>query len=179
MAWEEPATEDEQAGYENAIAAVTDALYEDDKTHEAVMRMLSIGDPLQAIAKAAVMLITEIDKKIDIPRAVLFELPGDLFDMLHELGDKAGLFTLTPQQEKTGVAATQELVLKAYGMDEEELQDITSSLTEQDVQELSGVYQEVTSDGVPTESIGGGSDQRLGDNGSPTGGETPETPQGI
>lgn len=143
--WTENATPEEQKEYENVLRAVSVVLYDDDKTHNSMMQMLQAsGEPTEGIAKAAVTLITQVDKQVQIPEVVLLDLAGDVFDMLNELGNKAQIFNLTPEQEKVGLAATQETLLRSYGLSEEDLTNLAQGLGQQDVNELAGIYGEAT-----------------------------------
>lgn len=142
--WEQPATEEEQQAYEEVVAKISDTIYNNDQAFAGIEKMLQGPDPVDSLARATVLLITEIDKKIDIPEYVLPQLPFIVFDMLNEIGTKAGFFELDDQQIKTGLGAAQETLLRAYGFSEEDVIAATEGVNEQDGQALVDAYQEVT-----------------------------------
>lgn len=143
--WQQQATPEEQQEYERVMQAISTALYDDDKTFEAVNQMLQSGeDPVQAVVKATILVITEIDKKIDIPDVVLPQLPSTVFDMILEIGTKAGVLNLTDEQVKAGVSAAQQMLMQVYGLTEEDFAGLSEGLDENDVNELAGIYQDAT-----------------------------------
>lgn len=142
--WEQEASPEEQQQYENALAAISEALYENDQTFEGIEKMLQSGDPIDAITRAGVTLITEVDKQINMPEAVLFAVVPDVFDMLVEIGTRAGFFEMDDEQMKLGLATFQETLLRAYGVSQEDYMAISQQFNEQQANELAGLYQEVT-----------------------------------
>jgi hypothetical protein len=177
---ETQATPDEQQAYEQALQAASEILYRGDDTHEGVLKMLRAGEPVDSLVKTSLFVLTQLDQKLNLPEAVLLQLLTTLFDLLQEIAAKANLFTLTPQQEKTGLAAAQQALLQVYGVGEEDLTGLTEGMTEADVADVSQTYDEVTNAewNVPTGPAGGG-EERLGDNGGEVGGGAPASPPAV
>jgi len=144
FAWMEEASPEEQADYARAIQAISKALYETDEVFDGIEGMLQGPDPVDALVRATVTLITEVDKKIQISEVVLPHLPFVVFDMLLEVGTKAGFFDLSERDIKVGMAAAQETLLRAYGVTEEQFEEASRGLNQRDVDQLADVYQEVT-----------------------------------
>lgn len=143
--WEQPASKEEQQEYERVLKAISRVVYEDDRTFAGIEKMLKGPEPVDSTVRATIMVITEVDKKIDIPMVVLPQLPFIVFDMLEEVGEKAGIFKMSDEQSKVGRGAAQETLLRTYGFSEEDFMAATDGLGEKDVNELVGAYQEVTS----------------------------------
>jgi hypothetical protein len=142
--WEEQATPEEQEQYEQVLAAISKALYSDDKTFEGFEQMLQGDDPVDSLVRATTTLISEVDKKIQIPEVVIPQLPMRVFDMLLEVGTKAGFFELTDEEIRLGAGAAQDTVNRVYGISAENFEGMTADLNEQDVEQLSSYYDEVT-----------------------------------
>ncbi len=152
--WESAASGEEQEEYENAMEAMSKVIYEEDGTFNGLMGMIENDDPVSGLIKASATVVTEVDKKIDIPEAVIPALPRAAFGMLYEAAVKGGsMEELSEQDELTAIAATQDMVMQAYGMGTEDFQNMTNDLSESNVGELEGLYnQAVQGDGFSTKS---------------------------
>ena len=143
---EEASPEDQQM-YEQALAAVAQVIYEDDKSHIRIMKMVQkVGEAegeLTALVKATVTVITEVDKQIDIPEDIIINIADEVFMMIAELANKAYGFDATEKQMKQGIAATIEIILKTYGMEESEWYNMAGQYDEPQAQELMGYIQEM------------------------------------
>jgi len=152
--WESAASGEEQEEYENAMEAMSKVIYEDDGTFEGLMGMIENDDPVSGLIKASATVVTEVDKKIDIPEAVIPALPRAAFGMIYEAAVQGGsMEELSEQDELTAIAATQDMVMQAYGMGTEDFQNMTNDLSESNVGELEGLYnQAVQGDGFSKKS---------------------------
>lgn len=152
--WESAASGEEQEEYANAMEAMSKVVYEEDGTFDGLMGMIENDDPVSGLIKAAATVVTEVDKKIDIPEAVIPALPRSAFGMLYEAAVKGGsMEELSEQDELTAISATQDMVMQAYGMGTEDFQNMTNDLSESNVGELEGLYnQAVQGDGFSKKS---------------------------
>jgi len=153
--WEKPASQEMQMEYENAVSAMSDILYENEKSYQNIMRMVEAEPGPVGLIKAASTLVTEIDKQIDIPEGVIPSLPAQAFDMLHELAVENNIMEqLSEEEEATAVAGAQEMILGAYGMDTEDFRNTTDGLTMKDVDTLTNLYnQSVKGNGFSKKSV--------------------------
>lgn len=140
---ETPATPEEQEAYENAVAAATEMIHGDDTVHEGIMSMLGAEKPADALISATMLVLTEIDKKLDLPEVVIFELASTIFDLLVELGETAGLFSLDESQEKKIAGALAQMILQTYGGEAEDIQQFLSGVSDQEAASTLETYKEI------------------------------------
>lgn len=130
----EAATPEEQQAYDSAIQAITDIAFGNDQSHQQVLQFIAdemeTTGPTGALVKCTAMLITEVDKQLNLPESVPINLADDVFVMLQELAEAANLFTLEDKEMKQGVGAAQQMLMEAYGGDLEGFEQTVGSLGE-------------------------------------------------
>ena len=142
-----PATEQEQEQYEIALAAVAELVYTNDKSHLRLVEMLkSTGEqegPQVAVVKATVVIITEVDKQIDIPEAVIINIVDEVFMMIAELLAQVVQYDMSEKELKQGVASAQQMILEIYGVERGDAYNHINEFDEAGVTELLGYMQEI------------------------------------
>lgn len=136
------ASPEEQQAYEQALSAVSEILYNDDNMHIRIMKMIqTVGEAesqMSGLIKATVTVITEVDKQIDIPEEMILNIADEVFLMIAELANKALDFDVPEKEMKQGIAATIEMLARAYGIKEEDWYNMASQYDKQQVQEIQG-----------------------------------------
>ena len=140
---ETPATPEEQEAYEQAAAVAVEIIHGSDSTHEGILEMLTGGEAPDALVSTTMLVLTEVDKKLDLPEVVIFELASTIFDLLVELGEKAGIFTLDEAQEKKIAGALTEMILQAYGAEAEDIQQFLGGVSDQEAASTLETYKEI------------------------------------
>lgn len=145
LPWEEPATPEEQAALEPAVKEAARVIYEDDAGHGGVMSMLGGADsPVDGVIRAVSTIVTQIDQKLNLPVAAIGALTHEVFNMVSDVATNSGKFQMSDQDLKLALAGTQEAVMKAYGMEESELEGLAEGLSDKDVRDLKSTYEDVT-----------------------------------
>ena len=132
------ATPQEQAALEGAINAAAHLLYKDEGSHEAIMGILqSSGEEPQAgVIEAVKMVVMEVDNQLDMPELIIAEFTAQVTDMVMELGEKAGVFQMSEQQQVDTLALVTIAILEEYGAEPGDLQEVLSSMSGGEQQEL-------------------------------------------
>lgn len=143
----EDASPEEQEAYDAAVQAITDIAFGNDQSHQQVLQFLAdeaeSTSPTGALVKGTAMLITEVDKQMNLPESVPINLADDVFVMLQELADAAGLFRIDEKEMKQGVAAAQQMLMEAYGGDLEGFQETFAGFQESTLRESLGALEEI------------------------------------
>ena len=134
------ATPEEQQQYEETVQALSMMIYDDEKATMNLMQFIATTaeqeSPTIALAKATMMVITETDKKIDIPEVVLFNIVDDTYYMLSDLAIEGLQLEVSDEDMVRGVAASIQLVMQSYGVTKEEWMDYVGSIDEAGAQKL-------------------------------------------
>lgn len=138
-------TPEEQAAYEQAMEAIGEALYADDKVSENIIQMVvSDSDPVSGLTKATVQVITEVDKQVDMPEEVILGTVRETSARIVEMVEAVHGETFDePMMEKSAGAAI-DMLLEAYGVDEDDAQMIAQSV-QGDMPGIQQKYKELTS----------------------------------
>lgn len=141
--WEEEADPEEQAAFDEAVKEAARVIYGDDGGHNSVLSMLKRGHPTTAIPKIVGMLVTEIDKKMNLPVSTVAALGAQIFHMVDDVATTTGI-EMDDQDAKLALAASQQMVTEAYGLEAEELEAMGQSLSTEDIKTLKGIYEDAT-----------------------------------
>ena len=126
---EEAATPEEQAEYERAVGALYAMLYTNEGTSKAVLDMIQPNNKVDSIAKAAVLIIQQLDDKLDLDEAVIPQLVMDVPDELIEIGERAKGMTFSDGELQAILGATQELTMQVFDVDAKKAQQLVGSLS--------------------------------------------------
>lgn len=135
-----PATEEEQAAYEQALSLVSRLIHGEDATHAAIMKMLDPREKIGSVAKAAVAVLSEIDGQMDIAEQVLIGVLTQTVDWLMELATVGRGMKFSEKEEAQVLATATELLLEVYGVDEDDYATLTEGLSNQDMSDFHDQY---------------------------------------
>jgi len=115
----EEATPEENQELERAFGAVSEALFGNDKSHKAMVNKMDPQDKVGSAASVSTLLITEVDKKINIDEGVIAGLVPPTVDAVIETFEKARQVEFSDTETTQALATTMEAVLATYGVDPE------------------------------------------------------------
>jgi hypothetical protein len=143
--WEDEATPEEQQAFEAAVEEAARIIYADDTGHEGLLKVIANDpSPEEGYVKAVTTVVTELDKKMNLPVGIISGLAIDVFNMIDDIATNSGIVQLDDQQAQLAMAGVQDALNKAYGMEEEELEGIAQNLSDKDVQQLKALYEGAT-----------------------------------
>lgn len=145
---EEPATPEEQAEYERAVGALGKVMYEDDNTAGAVVDQLREEDPVGSMVKAAILLVRQIDDRLDLDENVIAQFTMEVADRVIDLYENKFGTELEEADVEKVAAATWEGVLQVYDIDEEDYRQFTQGMPPDEVKAMEQQYQEKLGGGV-------------------------------
>lgn len=143
---EEEASPEEQEAYERATEALYQVLYSNEGTSRAIVDMLQPEEKIGSVVKAALMTVTELDKKIDMDENVIPQIAMDTADMLIELGERAKGMEFSEQEAQAVAGATWEGVLNAYGIDESAVEEISQGMSPEEIAAQESNYKQFLGD---------------------------------
>ena len=146
MGADQPATEDEQREYERAMKALSTVLYQNEKTSNAVIKQLTPGEKIGGVAKASMLVLTQIDTKLDLDEVVIPEFTQEIVDRIIDLYENVHGEEFTDQETAAAMGATWEGLMEAYGVDEEDYAELTAGMSEKDLQGYKDQYKQVLGD---------------------------------
>lgn len=126
------ATEDEQAEYERAVSALSKVLYENERTSNAVISQLTPEERVGSIAKASMLVINQLDEKMDFDEAIIAELTQETVDRVIDLYENKHGEELTDADTQAALGATWEGIMEMYGMDEDSYAELTAGMSDDD-----------------------------------------------
>ena len=141
MDGEEKASPEEQEEYEKALAAMHIVLYKNEKSSDQILNMLTPEDKIGSLAKAGMMVISQLDAKLDLDENIIAELTGDVVDNLVELGEQGKGFTFSEQELQAALGSTWEGVMQIYGVDENQYASFTEGMSDEQMSGYQKEYQ--------------------------------------
>lgn len=139
----EQASAVEQREYERALAGLYKVLYEDDRTHQAVLRGLKSTpfNKVEPITKTSLLLIQQLDEKVDLDEAVVAQITGDTVDRLIEMAEVRYKAEYSDLDAQRALGATWEGVMMMFGVDEQDFKQTMAGMRREDIVRGSQVYE--------------------------------------
>lgn len=144
----EPATAEEQAEYKRAISALTEVLYGNDDTSDSVVKALrdTPRSKIDPIVKISLLVIQQIDEKIDLDEAVIAQFTADVVDRLIEISEVRYKTKYSDKEMQQVLGATWEGVIGLFdGAEQGEFDNFTSTVHPDDIAQGEKMYKELTS----------------------------------
>jgi hypothetical protein len=140
---QEPASEEEQAEYERALDALSRVIYEDDNTSKAVVDGLQPEDKVGSVANLALILVQQLDDKIDMDEAVIPQMTLEIVDRLVDLGEQTKQMQFSDEDVQNALGAAWEGVMNAYGLGEaQDFEEITQGMGDEELQAQTSAYKQ-------------------------------------
>lgn len=130
---EQEATPEEEAEYKRSLEALHTVLYANEGTSQAVVDMLQPEDKIGSTVKAGVMLIQQLDEKIDMDESVIAQITMDAADRLIEMGERAKGMQYSEKEAQAVLGATWEGVMDLFGVDEGSYEELTQGMSDKEI----------------------------------------------
>jgi len=126
-----------------AIQAVSQVLYTEEAVSDKLLAMVNDKEKVGSAAKAVVMLITQVDSKIDMMEEAIAPTAAYAVDRFLELADAAGnVGEFSETESKQVMMTTMELILESYGVTPEERQATIGDMPQEETDQYGNLYQE-------------------------------------
>lgn len=144
----EEASPEEQAEYERAMAGLYEAMYQNPKSSRAILDMIQAEDKIGSVAKAVVLLVEQLDKKIQLDEAVVPQITQDAAERVVEMAERGKKIQFSEQELQAIAGASLEGVMQVFGASPEDAQQFMSSMPpEQQAKVKQGYEQMVAGNG--------------------------------
>ena len=137
------ASEDEQREYKRAIAALSKVLYSNNKTNASILQALASTkqDKIDPLAKTGILLIKQLDDKLDFDEAIVAQFTQDTVERLIELAEARHGVEYSPVEYQQALGTTWEGVMAAFGVSEQHYKEFTESVAPEDLVTAKRAYQ--------------------------------------
>lgn len=141
------ATPQEQEQYDRFLMAAGKLMFEDDKSHTAIVATLTKekDDPPMAIARAAVAVTVQVDQASGgkEPVGLIVRAATEITEQIGEIANSSGVFEVN--ENVIGKAGQQMLILIAdqYGISKEEIQQLMSELPNEEIEKARAQQDEI------------------------------------
>lgn len=132
MGKDEPATQEEQAEYERAVEALQRVLYDDERASAAIMQQLQPKERVGSIAKASLLLIKQLDDRLDFDEVIIPQFTQDVVDRIIDFYENVHGEEISEQDAQRALGTTWEGVMEIYGVDEDTYAELTQGMGEQE-----------------------------------------------
>lgn len=131
---EEPATPEEQAEYEKAMSALAQVLYSNEQMSNSIVDQIDPDDKVGSTAKVSMLLVQQLDKKVDFDEIVVAEVTQETVTRIIELAETRHGIEYGDDEMQVILSATWEGVSEMFGgLEENDMQELTASVGEQNL----------------------------------------------
>lgn len=129
----ETASPEEQQEYERVLGATMTAMYKDPEISKAIVDQLQPEDKIGSVVKASVLLIKQIDEKVNMDEVVIPQITQDVVDQMIQLAERTKGMQFSEQEMQGALGATFEGVMQVFGINPEDAQSFMDSLDEDEI----------------------------------------------
>ena len=131
-----------KAEFERGATAVGKVLYQDSAMSDKILGMINEKEKVGSVAQAAVMTVTQIDKKLDLAERVIPALTIFTTDRVLELATEMGI-QFSDEEKKQAAMSAMELALTGYGVPQERAAQLAQSRSPDELKAAESVYKGV------------------------------------
>lgn len=124
-----------------AIDGIKTALYKDKKVSDQFLKVIDPKKKTDSMTRAVILLVTELDKKLDLDSEVLPAMTAMAAGELMELAEAGHGITFSEIEQKQIVMAAFEGVLQAYGADQQDAANFVGEVGPDGEQQALAEYQ--------------------------------------
>lgn len=146
------ATPEEQAEYERGLAGIYNALYKNERASQAVVDMVQPEDKVGSTVKAVILLVTQVDKKLQLDEVVIPQLTEDAVDRVMELAEASKKIQYSDKEQQAVLGAAFEGVLQVFG-DAESAQDYMTSMPPEKLNQHKAQYEQMLAASGPDQGL--------------------------
>lgn len=131
------ATPEEQAEYERAMKAVATVLYSNEGMSNSIVDQVDPADKVSSTAKVSMLLIQQLDQKVDFDEIVVAEVTQEVVARVIELAEARHSMQYGDDEMQVILASTWEGVSEMFGgTDEQDLQQMMQSAGQENLEGL-------------------------------------------
>lgn len=139
---EEQATPAEQKEYERALGALSKVLYQSEETSNSVLGQLHPSDKVGSIVKTSLLLLNQLDDKLDMDEVIIPEMTMEIVSRVTELAEAQNPeMALSEKEQQAALGAAWEGVMETYGVDEADVQGVSTGIDESQLSALQQQHQ--------------------------------------
>jgi len=121
--------------------AVAQALYKSPKVSKGAIRMISPDeDKIGSTAKSVTMLLSEVNKRAQIPERVMVPLTILTADEMMDMAEEAGRATFNEQEAQQVMFTAAEMILQAHGVPPERAAQLAQQASQQELKQAESVF---------------------------------------
>lgn len=133
------------------IQGLSEALYGNEQTSDAVLKMLRPNKAVDTGAKAALFVATQVIQKAQIAERLAVPLVAIAADEVMQMAEQTGEFQYSEDDAKNLIMAATEMMLSAYGVDPARAKSIAESASPEQRAGMEEVYKPVMGGEAPQE----------------------------
>jgi hypothetical protein len=133
---EEQANPEEQAEYERAMKALSRVLYANNKTASAIVNQIDPNDKIGSTTKASILLLQQLDEKIQMDEVVVPEVTREATSRVMELAETRYGIEYGGREAQVILGSVWEGVQQMFGADPQEMQNTVDQLGPEGMQNL-------------------------------------------
>jgi hypothetical protein len=125
---EQPASPEEQKEYERVMEALSKVLYSNDKTAGAIVDQVLPSDKITSTTKATVLLVQQLDEKVQMDEAVVAEVTQEATARIMELAEARHGFQYGEREAQVIMGSVWEGVQGLFGMDQQQAEALMAGV---------------------------------------------------
>lgn len=125
---EEQASPEEQQEYQRAMKALSQVLYANDKTSNAIVDQIDPNDKVGSTAKVNMLVMQQLDKKINMDESIVAQMTQEVAERIMELAEARHGFEYSEREAQVILGATWEGVAQMFGVTAEDAQGLAQEL---------------------------------------------------
>lgn len=138
---EEQATPEEQAEYERAMLALTKVLYANEQTSKAIVDQINPEDKVDTTSKAAMLVINQLDQKVDLDEIVVAQITQESVARIIELAETRYNTEYDDREQQAILGTVWEGVQTMFGVEPEDTQQAAATVGADNMGALKQTYE--------------------------------------
>ncbi len=138
---EERASPEEQKEYERAMQALSKILYSSDEIANSIVDQIQPEDKVGSTAKVSMLLISQLDQKINMDESVVAAISTETVERITELAEARHNITYGERELQVIMGSVWEGVQGMFGMEQQDAEALMSGVGEENLAQLQGQYE--------------------------------------
>jgi hypothetical protein len=130
------ATPGQQAEYERAMKALAQVLYQNDKMASAMVDQIVPDDKISSTTKASLMLIQQMDEKLQMDESVVAQFSVEVVERLTELAEARHNMEYGDRELQVIMGAVWEGVQAMFGMEQQDAEALIAGIGGEGIADL-------------------------------------------
>ena len=138
---EERASPEEQKEYERAMQALSKVLYGNDETANAIVDQIDPNDKISSTVKVSVLLMNQLDQKIQMDVAVVAEVSVEAVERISELAEARHDMKYGDRELQVIMGSVWEGVQEMFGMEQQDAEALMAGIGGDNLAQLKGQHE--------------------------------------